>query len=328
MSFYRSIIRQSFITAWQHKYLWFFGLFATLLASNFEIELLNRFTSQGSTPYDWQRWSQSGILSLRTWGNLLELAKTNTGSFISIIILIVVLLILALLLLWLSVVSQAALVSNINKAALSVNKRQSRHDTAVGFQEGRRYFWPVLWLNILVRVIVYGLAAASIVPVMVWSSGQGIIFGLVYLVVFVVFLGVALALALIAKYAIAAITLKDQSFKEAVISSWHLFWNNWLVSLEMAFILFAISLLATFAIIIVVMIVAIPLVFLYLITLAIGSYVLYIAALAVGVIISLGIVIIGGSIMTVVQTTAWVTFYNQLSNRKGVQSKIERVFSE
>ena len=327
MSFYRNIIRQSFITAWQHKYLWFFGLFATLLSSNFELELVNRFTNQGATPYDWQQWMNNGILSSKTWSNLLDLARTDTGSFISLIILVLVLLILLITLLWLSVVSQSALVSNINKS-IGSTKKQTRHDTAIGFQEGRRYFWPVLWLNVLVRVIVYGLATTAIVPVMMWSNGQGFIFSVVYLIIFIVFLTVALALSLIAKYSIAAITLKGQTFKEAIVSSWQLFWKNWLVSLEMAFILFALSILATFCIVIIVLMVAIPFALLYLITLALGSYILFILATTIAVIASIGIIIIGGSIVTVVQTTAWVTLYNQLNSRSGVQSKLERVFGK
>lgn len=327
MSFYHNIIRQSFITAWQHKYLWFFGLFATLLSSNFEFELVNRFTNQGATPYDWQQWMNNGILSSKTWSNLLDLARTDTGSFVSLIILVLVLLILLITLLWLSVVSQSALVSNINKS-IGSTKKQTRHDTAIGFQEGRRYFWPVLWLNVLVRVIVYGLATTAIVPVMMWSTGQGFAFSLVYLIIFVVFLTIALAVALIAKYSIAAITLKNQTFKEAITSSWQLFWKNWLVSLEMAFILFALSILATFSILIIVLMVAIPFALLYIITLALGSYILFVLAIIIAVIASLGIIIIGGSIVTVVQTTAWVTLYNQLNSRSGVQSKLERVFGK
>lgn len=329
MIFYRSIIRQAITIAWQHKYLWFFGLFATLLSSNFEIELVNRFTNGGATPYDLQRWLDTGIFSPQTWQNFLQLAKSDTVSFISIIILIVVLAALAITIIWLAVVSQIALVSNSNKILSGAKKSgvSKRHDTAVGLKEGRKYLWPVLGLNILVRAIVYGLAATTVIPVLLWASKQSLSFSVVYLVIFLIFFAIALAISLIAKYAIAAITLKGQTFSQAITSSWGLFWKNWLVSLEMAFILFAISLVATFTILLSILVLAIPVVFLLLLTFFLNSFALWILVVALGVIVFFTLLIVGGSIVTVIQTTSWVTLYNQL-NGKGVESKLERVFGE
>lgn len=329
MSLYRSIIKQSFLTAWRHKYLWFFGLFATLLSSNFEIELVNRFTNRSVTLYDWERWRETGIFSGRVWSNLLEIAKTDGGSFISLIIVTLIIIALFCALIWISVVSQVALVSNTSKAAGIARKStvaERRHDTSVGFQEGKKYFWPILLLNALVRVIVYGLALATLLPIMSLTS-RGLGANLLYLLVFIVFLAIALALALIAKYAIAAIVLKRQSLKEAIVGSWHLFWNNWLVSLEMAFVLFALSIVVSFGIIVAVMLAAIPLVLLYFGSLALSSFILFVIVLILGIVISIGIVIIGGSILTVVQTTAWVSFYTQLTG-KGVDSKLQRVLGD
>ncbi len=328
MTFYRSIIRQAIITTWHNKYLWFFGLFATLLASNFEIELVNRFTNGGATPYDFQRWLETGIFNGQTWIEFFQLATTNTVMFISIIILVTVLIILAITIIWLAVVSQIALVINSNKV-ISAGKKSinpKNHDTTLGLQEGRKYLWPVLGLHLLVRVLVYGLAATTVIPVLLWASKQTLSFSLAYLVIFLVFFAIALAISLVAKYAIAAITLKGQSFSQAISSSWDLFWKNWLVSLEMAFILFAISFIAAFIILIVILNIGTLFKLLFLITLGI-NYILWVFTVIIGTLICFAILIIGGSIVTVIQTTAWVTLYNQL-NGKGVESKLERVFGD
>jgi hypothetical protein len=329
MILYRSIIRQAITTAWQYKYLWFFGLFATLLSSNFEIELVNRFTNAGAAPYDFQRWLDTGIFNGQTWLSFFQLAQTDTVTFISIIILVVVLALLAITIIWLAIVSQVALVSSAHKIISGTKKLSSSksHDTSVGLQEGRKYFWPVLGLNVLVRAIVYGLAATTVIPVLLWATKQTLSFSFVYLVIFLIFFAISLAISLIAKYAIAAITLKGQSFSQAITSSWDLFWKNWLVSLEMAFILFATSILATFGILLVIAVIAIPLVFIILMMLWLNSFILWILSIALGVIIFFTILILGGSIVTVFQTTAWVNLYNQL-NGKGVESKLERVFGE
>ncbi|QQS60515.1 hypothetical protein IPN41_00850 [Candidatus Falkowbacteria bacterium] len=329
MTFYRSIIRQAILISWHNKYLWFFGLFATLLSSNFEIELVNRFTNGGATPYDFQRWWETGIFNGQTWINFFQLATTDTATFISIILLVAVLITLAVAIIWLAIVSQVALVNSASKIISNAKKsiNAKNHDTSLGLQEGRKHFWPVLGLQVLVRVLVYGLAATTVIPVLLWVSKPTLTFSLAYLVIFLIFFAIALAISLVAKYAIAAITIKGQRFSQAISSSWDLFWKNWLVSLEMAFILFAISIIATFAIILAILIVGIPVVFLLLLTLYLNSFILWVSVIAIGAIISFGILIIGGSIVTVIQTVAWVTLYNQL-NGKGVESKLERVFGE
>ncbi len=330
MSLYRSIIRQSFIIAWKHKYLWFFGLFATLLASNFEIELVNRFTNrQASTIYDWERWAQTGIFNPSAWMRLGELAATDLWSFISLVVVLIIIVALIITLLWLSVVSQGALVYNANKAlnengkVLSVAER--KHDTSIGFREGRKRFWPIIGVNLIVRAIVYVLAFISIIPVAIPGS-VNVTMSLLYFIIFIVLLAVALVLAFITKYAVAFIVLKGQHMGQSMVSAWKLFKKNWLVSLEMTFILFAVTIVASIGLILAVLLAAIPVAMLYFLGAFLGSWLLFFASLVIGLIVSLAIVIIGGSIVTVMQTTAWVGLFNQLITGKAPESKLERVF--
>jgi len=330
MTLYRSIIRQSFIIAWKHKYLWFFGLFATLLSSNFEIELINRFTNRSSsTIYDWQRWAQTGIFSPSAWANLGQMMKTDPWSFASIIIVIIVIVALALALLWLAVVSQGALVSNANKAVSSGGKVPSsiekKHDTAMGFREGRKNFWPIFGVNALVRIMVYVLALITIAPVAI-SAHLTVTASLMYFILFIILLAVALILAFITKYAIAYVVLKGQAMGQSIVSAWRLFKKNWLVSLEMTFILFALTIVATLAIILAVLLLAIPIALLYVLSVFVASFPLFLATIVLGLIFSIALVVIGGSILTVIQTTAWVALFNQLVSGKGPDSKLERVF--
>lgn len=331
MTLYRSIIRQSFIIAWRHKYLWFFGLFATLMASNFEIELINRFTNrQANTIYDWQRWADTGIFSPQAWMQLGEMAKTDTWSFISLMVVLLVVVAFIIALIWLSTVSLGALISNTNKALAENGKTltvaERKHDTSVGFKEGRKRFWPVFGVTVIVRAIVYILAIVTIAPVAI-SDNLSISMSLLYFVIFIVLLAIALLLAFITKFAIAFIVLKGQSMGQSIMSAWKLFKKNWLVSLEMTFILFALTMVVSIALIVSVMLVAIPVVALYMLSVFVGSFVLFLVTLILGLLASLAIVIIGGSFLTVVQTTAWVSLFNQLVSNKAPESKLERVFS-
>lgn len=332
MSLYRSIIRQSFIIAWKHKYLWFFGLFATFLASNFEIELVDKFLNrQSSTIYDWQRWADTGVFSFRAWGNFVTMAKTDTWSFVSILVIFLVLVIIFLALLWLAVVSQGALVNNSQRAlvegAKTISATERKHDTSIGFSEGRKKFWPILGVNFFVRLIVYILALITIAPIAI-SQSVSVVMSLIYFVVFIVLLVIALILAFITKYAVAYIVLKNQALGQSVMSAWKLFKSNWLVSLEMTFILFAISIVYSIALIIAVLVVAIPIAIFYVLSLLVSSFALFLVAFILGMIIILGIIVIGGSVLTVVQTTAWVSLFSQLTSGKGPDSKLERIFND
>ena len=47
MSLYRKILKQALVLSWQNKYLWFFGLFATLFIDNSGFEFLLQLSGGG-----------------------------------------------------------------------------------------------------------------------------------------------------------------------------------------------------------------------------------------------------------------------------------------
>ena len=67
------------------------------------------------------------------------------------------------------------------------------------------------------------------------------------------------------KYAIAYVVIKGSGFVEAVKLGWQLFVKNWLVSLEMAFILFFINFAVGFGLLLLFLISAGPFLFLALV---------------------------------------------------------------
>jgi hypothetical protein len=40
--------------------------------------------------YDWKRWADTGIFSSRAWYSLLDLAKNDTWSFVSLLVVLIV----------------------------------------------------------------------------------------------------------------------------------------------------------------------------------------------------------------------------------------------
>lgn len=229
-----------------------------------------------------------------------------------------------ILLIWLAIVSQIAVVNNTDKIL------KSRKDVAevtlhTGILAGIKSFWSVLWLNLVSKVVINILVLLVSLPLlfMFWNK---IFTGVIYILLFVIFIPIAVAFSLMIKYAIAFVVLKKQKFSKAFVSAWHLFKENWIVSLEVAFILFAISFFATIVILLAVLFLAMPFFFLALAFLSMFTALAFWSVVTLAAIILVAFVILCGSILSTYQVVAWTNLFNHLG--RGIESKIERLVPE
>ena len=231
---YRQIFKQAFKIAWQSPGLWFFGFFVTLLGSAGELEIIlssYSFGNQGVLFSFWQGLAQGGLLTPRGLSGFIQSLFSNPLYFFIISLIFLFVLGVSILIVWLVVVSQSALISQVVSVSSS---RQLKWSQAFGL--GLIKFWPVLGLNVLLRLVIWLLFAIS--TVLAIFNFPGLI--LVFIVSFDIFLIVILTVSFIAKYAIAGVVLKGWRFRQAIQLAWKLFIANWLLSLEVAVILFAI----------------------------------------------------------------------------------------
>src|SRR3989338_1280152 len=158
MPFYRTILKQAWSLTLRHKYLWWFGIFAALLGNGGELEIL--FNNAGGDPGKalfpaWQKVASTGVFSLKTFGNIINLFKQDTLNMLIFLIMSLAIALFLIFLIWLAVVGQAALVHN--SAALLNQKKNSLKS---GWDMGLINFWPVLTINILVKAVIYLLLTA------------------------------------------------------------------------------------------------------------------------------------------------------------------------
>ncbi|MDP2709347.1 MAG: hypothetical protein Q8O93_04900 [bacterium] len=320
MSLYRTILKQSWQLTWRNKYLWIFGVFAALLGNGGELEIL--FNNIGANPGQalfpsWHRAIPSGLFSGQTLSNIGLLLKQDTFNIILLLLACLIMLAVFIFLVWLVVVSQAALVNN--SAALINQKKVAFKD---GLNAGILNFWPVLALNIILKAAVYILMALIALPLIL--SGGNFAANIFYAVALVIMVPVAIVMSFIMKYAIAYVVINGSGIFEAIKRSWLLFGRNWLISFEMAVILFLINLLAGLVIILVVLTLAVPflflgLIFYYSFSLA-GSWLIAALAFASFLII----VVTLGAALAVFQIASWTGLFLELDKRGGV-SKISRM---
>ncbi len=230
---YRQIFKQAFKVAWQNPNVWFFSFFAVFLGGdlifssyNFGIDRILFAFLDGL--------QAGGLFSLSGLSGALKVFFSHPLFLFLIILIFLLLLGLVVLTVWLAVVSQSALISQV----VSVTKGK-RLSWRAGFNFGLIKFWPVLGLNVLLRIITWSLAGITILLSAIKFPG----YLLIFIVLFDILLVIELTISFIGRYAICGVILRDWSFKESITLALEIFKKNWLLSLEIAIILFLISFL-------------------------------------------------------------------------------------
>jgi hypothetical protein len=321
---YRNLVKQAWNITWKHKFLWFFGLFSTLLAAGGSIEykILDQNVNQGlvNGPLLGAGSFAQVIYMMRNF--CLGFINLFTYDFLTILSTITVLLVclaLGVTLVWLAVSSQAALVVSVKKILSNNKKKENILTIRDGITAGHKKFWPVLGLNILIKVAVNALIFIISLPLIFLVLKDSSLFVFVYVLLFVIFLPVAISLSLMLKYAIAYSVLENETFIIAIEKGWKLFIKNWLVSLEMAIIIFVINFFASLAILLVITILFFPL---FLVGISFGFYWLVVLM----VFLALVFVVLAGSALGTFQISTWTDLFINLNEGTFV-AKLERLFA-
>ncbi len=321
MPLYRNILRQAWKITWQYKYLWFFGLFAALLGNGGEYEILFRGVNNANTPLfpGLQNFVQSGFFSRQTLANIGVIIRTDTASFIIALVLGLVILLLFFFLVWLSVSSQAALVNN--SAGYFLNKKS---DFKTGMAVGSQKFWPVFGYNVIIKAVLYLAFILMGIPLLYIVPRLGLVWGgIIYFIFFIVFMVLVLGVSFMLKYSIAFLVVKGNKFLESIKLGWNLFISNWLISLEMAFILFFISLVVSLLYFLVILALGIPVVFLLIASAKVAASMFLVVAFLALIFYVLSLAFVGATLSTF-QISTWTGLFVQLVN-KGGESKIVRI---
>ncbi len=320
MPFYRIILKQAWDLTWRNKYLWWFGIFAALLGNGGELEIL--FNNTGGDPSQalfpaWQKIVSTGLFSGHTLANIEILFKQDTLNMFLVLITLLIVLLVGIFFIWLVIVSQASIVNN--SAAII---KQKKHNIRDGLDAGILNFWPVLGLNVIIKAIIYILLVAISLPVIFWQGNFSV--KIFYIFALIIILPVAIILSFIMKYAIAYVVIYKKRILSAIRHSFRLFKKNWLISFEMAVILFFINLLIGLSIVLAILILAVPFLFLGLIFFyafsAVGSWLIAVLAFAT----FLFIIVSAGAALSVFQISSWTGLFLEL-DKKGGTSKIVRM---
>ncbi len=313
MTLYRTIVKKSWRLTLANKYLWFFGLFAVLLGNGGEYEIF--FKSIGDSDSSESIWS--GFISQLSFGvdGFLNIGKRfweNPAITFAIILSYVFIFAVFLFVFWMMNVSQIAIVN-----ATALQAKEKSHDIKIGLQKGIKHFWPVFSLNFIVKILV-----ATSLALLAMSQSTS-----VYLLLFIIIIPLAISVLFIIKYSIAYIVIRKEKTLKALVLGWSLFVKNWIISLELAMLLYLFTFLAGLLFMFITF--NVSMFFSVLANAILGtssklSFSLYFTYQPAVLFVMLAFI---GSLLAVFQTATWTKLFLELDG-KGAISKIERVFSK
>lgn len=323
-SVYKQILKNSWQLTKRNRWLWFFGLFAALLGNggifNLLIKNVTSVQDQGGIITDLSTMFKQGATGALADSAAEVLANLNIVSILSLLLIAL----FGLFLLWLATVTQAGLISG----SFRLYKQQPT-DLRESWERGLGKFWPVLGLNISTQVVTSLLLIVLGVPfALLYITTDNIIWQWVFLVIsYMIFVPLAIIIASIIQFAVMYVVLKNESFWMSIKEGWKLFKKNWIVSIEMALILFVINILAGFALIIASTFLMLPFMLLGFIAVYLGLSGLFNLAFVLGIIVLICAVSLFGAGFAVFQITSWVILFSKITE-SSVMPKILRLAAE
>lgn len=313
-SLYRQILKKAWHITKKYPALWILGFFVAFLGNGGEYQVLFKQISNVS--------AQQEIIGL--WkGNLnalLPQLNLSTERIIALTVGLILGLAIIAAFLWLIMSSLGGLIKGSVAAS---NNEKTRFSSLL--LAGSKKFTPILSLNIAAKAIVYGFLILILTPLMyaTFAKGDNPLNLLIILLIFLIFIPLTIIVSLVTKYASAYVMLNNEKFWPAFKNGWRLFAANWLISLEMALILFVINLIVGLLFILFLLLVFSPFFFFGIIyTIQLPDLFSTLMYICITLILLASFII--GALLSTFQISSWTMLYLRLTSDVKAYSKLVR----
>jgi hypothetical protein len=289
---YLEIIKKSWFITWKNKYLWWFGLFLALGGGA-------SFNFPGNS--EWSKKAGENEDQFRSFLN---------QHWQLVVALIAVIGIICLALIILKLIAKAGLIKTLNEIEKKITGNFKK-----GFWEGKKYFWKILAIGLILGFFILSLFVILAVPIALLFSVKAFILG-TFFVLFsavVIFIPLVVLASFIGKYSIYYVVLSDLGIKASIENGYQIFRKNIIPSIIMA--LFFIPINIALFILIITSFLAIGIIFLLV------GIILYLALAKIGIIIAVSsgvlifivILFLANSIFQVFCQTIWFLFFKEIA---------------
>ncbi|MBT3419136.1 MAG: hypothetical protein HN726_01620 [Candidatus Magasanikbacteria bacterium] len=311
---YREALHHGWRLAWEHKLLWLFGLFAAFLGQMGIMELVAQFSTASADYTVVGIWDQVRIVC-----SALQSASLPLDGWAALAWVGVILLGFGLFFVFVSVVSQGAL---IHSAAASTKRLKKKlPDTDKAWHAGVTHFWRLFFLNIVKKGILALLIVLLGYVVHVAAESGSMAAAIMLGIIFVLLSIIGMIMSFWVIYAAGYVVVEEYTFIKSLKAAWKLFLSHKLVSLEVGVILLACNVvLAAFVAGGLVLTVLEGILF-WLVFNAMGVPGLFV----IGTVLLAGIfflfIMFAQSIFTVFTTTTWTYLFMKM-HKKGIRSRL------
>lgn len=321
---YRSVLKKAWEITKKCKYLWFFAFFAALLGNGGEYQIILKLFEQIGARQYFPVTSGVTHPAGSFFGNLYQTLSYSPKIFFLALISGTLILIFIGLVVWLIIISQILLIRGIGRHISG-----KKNDILGSIKFGKEKFIPILSINVISKFLILiflgliELPLASFLFTDIYRTK--IIDKIFYILIFLAFISLSIIVSFVARYACAYVVLKNKELGESIKLGWELFVKNWVVSLEIALILFLINSAIGLLMMFIIMRIVLPL----LLIMAISSsmFGLYWVAGGIAILMSLlSLAALGviGIMIAMFQWASWIVLFEELTAREKILSKIDR----
>lgn len=277
------IVSRSFQIAWQHKFLWIFGMFASISSFNF----------------DFGKLSDNSDLS----GVNFPAYNLNLEMFLPYIYAIIL---LGLVMTVISIIANIGLIDSVNRI-----ERGGKYGFSIAFSAGLDYFWRFLAIY-----LIYGFGTLLIAFVsgliLVLLFKASVVLGLLSLVFFIpFFFFLIFAFANLSSLSFRVLVVRSSSIADSIYEGYILLIQNFKDNIIIFLIFLGLSIALGILLLIVWAIFSIPISFLIM---ALDVHMFY--AFIAGFILGLPISLVLGGYIGVFQSSLYTLFYFELVEPK------------
>ena len=309
---YLAIIKDAWQIIWNNKYLWWFGFFIALGgggSSNFQLPMNNN-----------GKWEE------KTKAGKEEILSFINGHFEWIAAGLIILTAIAIALLVLRIISQAAIIKSVSSI-----KKGGKSNFSIGFKKGRKYFWKLLAIDLILGFFTFGILIVLFLPVVfLFHVKSYIAASLLLILAILIFIPLIILVSFLKKYAYFYLVLAKSGIKSSIENAYQVFRKNTLPSLIMALLLLAIGIIAGIAIIMLILPLALVFILIGLVLYFILAKVGIFITAVLGILIFILIAFLLSSAVTAFRQTAWLLFFQEIAALKSeeVGSELENKIAE